>query len=338
MTGSEVGTYVGAPPVLSDGEINRLWRVAEALYKSGMFKDLEMAEQAYAKILIGHDLGLSPTQALMGLHIVEGRPMVSSTMLGAFAMRAGYRWDAVEHTDTACDIHFYRDGEKIGESRFTIEDAERAGLLKPSRNGKPSTHTKYPRNMNFARALSNGVRWFCSDATLGIAVYVEGEIVPESVALTAGEGDAEPVNIDLGPKVEKVIARAEKLGHAALSNRASIELTLGSRSPDVAAAWCRAASVELDALEAEQAPADAEVVSPASGSVVLTHEDLDSRYRLDVDWRERIDKLLSDRADLECMGEEAGDGQANAEKIGAIEDELASLGVPDDYFPPEGEA
>lgn len=35
---------------------------------------------------------------------------------------------------------------------------------------------KFPRNMLFARALSNGVRWFCPDVFYGNSVYVEGEI------------------------------------------------------------------------------------------------------------------------------------------------------------------
>ena len=30
---------------------------------------------------------------------------------------------------------------------------------------------KYPRNMLFARAMSNGVRWFAPEATGGLPVY-----------------------------------------------------------------------------------------------------------------------------------------------------------------------
>jgi hypothetical protein len=35
---------------------------------------------------------------------------------------------------------------------------------------------KFPRNMLFARAMSNGVKWYCPDVTSGVTVYSEGEI------------------------------------------------------------------------------------------------------------------------------------------------------------------
>jgi hypothetical protein len=69
---------------MTDGEIDRLFRVAKALAMSGMFKDARQAEQAFAKILLGRDLGLSPTQAMTGIHIVEGKPEIAATTLAGF--------------------------------------------------------------------------------------------------------------------------------------------------------------------------------------------------------------------------------------------------------------
>lgn len=171
------------PAILTDDEIDSLWRVGKALAASRMFKDATQAEQAFAKIILGRDLGLSPAQAMTGIHIVQGKPQVAATMLAAFVRsRPEYDFKVTEHTDTVCSIDFYRNGEKIGTSSFTWEDATRAKL-----NGK-DVWKQHPRNMLFARAMSNGVKWYAPDATNGLPVYVEGEII-EQAMLNAGAGE-----------------------------------------------------------------------------------------------------------------------------------------------------
>jgi len=253
--------------VMSDDEIRRTYRISEALAASGMFPDARRAEEAFAKILLGRDLGLNPTQAMTGIYIVEGKPQVAAVMLAAFVKRGGiYDYRVLEHTPETCSIEFrlLLDGgehEVLGVSTFTIAEAQAAGLVK-DRSG----WAKYPRNMLYARAMSNGVKWFTPDATHGIPVYHEGEIVSTAELLTEGEGDGEAKGIDLGPKVETVIARAQALGHVGIADRATVEMILGGRGPDVVAKWCRDASVTLDQFEASgadgDAPTDAEVVEP----------------------------------------------------------------------------
>jgi len=76
-------------------------------------------------------------------------------------------------TDKVCRIIFLQAGQEIGESTFTIEDAKRAGT---------KNIDKFPRNMLFARALSNGVRWFTPDV-VDATVYTPDE-------LRAGDDDA----------------------------------------------------------------------------------------------------------------------------------------------------
>src|SRR5574339_232881 len=53
----------------------------------------------------------------------------------------------------------------IGNYTFTIEDAKKAGT---------KNLDKFPRNMLFARAISNGVKWFCPDVFAG-PVYTPEE-------------------------------------------------------------------------------------------------------------------------------------------------------------------
>jgi hypothetical protein len=70
-----------------------------------------------------------------------------------------------------CEITFFqrndaRAWEEIGTTTFTMDDARRAQL--GSDNWR-----KYPRNMLFARCISNGYKAFCPDALGAAPVYVE---------------------------------------------------------------------------------------------------------------------------------------------------------------------
>jgi hypothetical protein len=281
-------------PLMTDDEIRRSWRLAVSLAASGMFKDARQGEQAFAKILVGRDLGLTATQALMGLHFVEGKIEIAAVMMGTFVRsRDGYdyRLAWIKETpparqgeravreavyadeDTAadlrpvvgCALEFTVDGQMRGVSTFTVEDAERAGLTK-DRGSAKSNYVKYPRNMLFARAMSNGCKWLISEVLAGLPVYVEGEVEAQK-ALGDGDGDGQPVGLDLGPDVEKVIARAVELGHAALADRATVEMTLGEQPPSKVVAWVRAANKELDALPQDAEVVDGEPADAAQGVV-----------------------------------------------------------------------
>lgn len=193
-----------APALMGDAEINRTWRIASALSKSRFFKDAYQAEQAFAKMLLGRDLGLSPTQAMIGIHIVEGKPEVSANLQAQFVREyvgpAGDRYDytVLEHTDEACEIEFRRRGQDdddwrvIGKERFTMADANRAGLTKPSKSGAPSMYVKYPRNMLFARCMSNGTAFHCPEVNNGHRLYYPGEVAElEPAAAPTPAPDAE---------------------------------------------------------------------------------------------------------------------------------------------------
>jgi hypothetical protein len=258
MSADSTAVVRRAPGILSDDEIARSWRIAEAMARSGLFPDAKSAEAAFAKMLVGLDLGLSPTQALMGVHMVEGKPQISSAVLAGFVRQSSeYEYEVAEHDDEHCVIGFYRrdpELQLLGMSEFSLDDAERAGLVKDR-----GAWRKYPRNMTFARAMSNGVRWYCADLLGGVPVYTEADEFERREVLTMGSADEPREPMALGIKVEKVIARAVELGHVGLSDRATIEMSLKDRAPQVASEWAANAEAELDRFEAEQPP-EAEVV------------------------------------------------------------------------------
>lgn len=144
--------------------------VAGHLAKSGYFRDASDVSKAVAKILYGREIGIGPMAAMMGVHIIEGKPAPSAGLIASLVQRSGrYRYDIEESSNTACTLLWFRDGEPIGASSFDIEDAKRAGVA------QKAVWKSYPSDMLFARALTQGARRYCPDVFLG-AVYVPEEL------------------------------------------------------------------------------------------------------------------------------------------------------------------
>lgn len=141
--------------------------IGETFYKSGMFSDIKSAQQAVVKIMAGAEMGISPFQAMSGIHIIQGKPTIGAGLMASRVKASGkYNYKVIEMTDVNCIIEFYEGGNPIGQSSFSIEDAKKAGTKNLER---------FPRNMLFARAISNGVRWYCPDIYEG-PVYVPEEM------------------------------------------------------------------------------------------------------------------------------------------------------------------
>ncbi len=174
-------------------------KLGEIFFRSGYFKDVRDQSQAIVKMLYGRELGFSPVVSMMGIHIIEGKPSLSSNLLATLVKRSGkYEYRVVESTEKRCDIRFLqRDGNKfeiVGNSEFTIEDAKLAGVT-----AKPSW-TRYPKAMLFARALSAGVKLYCPDVS-ACPLYV-----PEELGATVNEdGDVTEL-----PKSARPIAVSEE--------------------------------------------------------------------------------------------------------------------------------
>ena len=151
--------------------LNELTFLAKAMAGSGYFKDASDVRQALTKMLIGRTIGVSAVPAMMSIHVIEGKPSLGAQLLAAL-VKASKRYDyrVVKISAEECEISFTQNGENIGTSRFTMEDAKRAGLA------AKNNWRFYPDSMLFARALSKGVRMFCPDVIGGVPVYTEDEI------------------------------------------------------------------------------------------------------------------------------------------------------------------
>lgn len=193
-------------------------RVAKACAASGYYRDVRDASQALVKMLAGREMGMGPIAALAGIHIIEGKPAAGANAIAANVKRSGrYDYRVVRRDDEACVLAWFERGEPVGESRFTLDDAKRAGLA-----GKQNW-AKFPRAMLFARALTEGVRVYCPDATGGV-VYTPEELSPDRIVTE----DAEPVTIDapapreerdVTPPREQIEAPAPRFADGAITEK-----------------------------------------------------------------------------------------------------------------------
>ena len=157
--------------------------------ESGMFPDIKTQAQAAVKIMAGRELGLSPFESMKNLYLVSGRLAIQSNALASLIKtNPKYDYKVESLTNEECKISFWEikgeAREEIGVSEFTFKDAARAGLVNKD-NWK-----NFPKNMLFARALANGVRFYCPDAACGWHVQEEYEdLVPanrkETIIITA---------------------------------------------------------------------------------------------------------------------------------------------------------
>jgi len=151
-----------------------LEKVALASYESRKFGIAKPGE-ATIKLLFCLEAGLHLSTANTGLYIVNGKLAVQSNIIAAkLRQHPNYDYEIKEHTDKICTIEIWRLGRSgewniAGVSSFAIEDAKNAGLL------SNDAWKKYPRNMLFGRALTNGYRWYAPDV-FGMPLYIPEEL------------------------------------------------------------------------------------------------------------------------------------------------------------------
>jgi len=162
--------------------------LGETLAKSGFFTDARQAAQAVVKILAGRELGFGPIASMTGIHVIQGKIAIGANLMAASIKRdPRYDYKVVKLDDEGCALEFYANGTKAGGSTFTMQNAKET-LYWNSKTSKMEplaskfNWRSYPRNMCFARALSNGFRWYCPDAGGGATVYT-----PEELGATVDE-------------------------------------------------------------------------------------------------------------------------------------------------------
>ncbi len=139
----------------------------------------------YATTIVGRELGIGTFTSIYEIYMVNGQASMSGKMMLALVWRAGHRV-TVDIEETKSTVHCWRlmNGEHVhvGDVEFSIEDADRAGLM------NKSTYMSYPKTMLTWRAVAMACRLYYPDVILGVGY------VPEEVGVEAPV-DEVPMNV-----------------------------------------------------------------------------------------------------------------------------------------------
>ncbi|HEY9792128.1 MAG TPA: hypothetical protein V6D22_17110 [Candidatus Obscuribacterales bacterium] len=225
--------------------------VAGLIARSGLAGDVKAenferkcAETA-VKIMAGHEYGLAPFQSTRAFHVVEGKATPTYQFVGHLIKTSGkYRYTVKKWDDEACILEWFEkiDGEwvAVGPSSWTKADAEKCG------QSEKVTYRRYPRQFNFARAITNGANTYAPDL-FGGPVYVAEDfgVVVDADEVQQPEPEAK----------EKKQSKQKKQESAAAEQPASDTSTTVSTTP-----------AEPERIEAEPVDEDPKPVTDAETS------------------------------------------------------------------------
>lgn len=174
-------------------------QLGKVLAESGFFQDSRSASQAVVKVIAGRELGIGAVASMTGINIIQGRVALSANLIAALVKRSGrYNYRVLEHTDTVCKIEYFEimagKWAMVGVSSFTADDARKAGT---------KNMDKFPRNMLFARAMSNGAKWYCADIfggpvytpeELGAQVNEDGDVIDTTASVVSSTPTQPPAD------------------------------------------------------------------------------------------------------------------------------------------------
>ncbi len=219
-----------------------VWELATIVANSRDFPSARTPEKAAVRMLAGREMGVGPIASVIGIRVEAGRVSMDATLMAGCIKRSGrYDYRVTEQTETNCVVCFFEifngNREVVGESSFSWDDAKKAKL------DTKETWRGYPRNMLFARAVSNGARWYCA-GIFGGSVYTHEEVglpVDDEGRIVDGESDG---------------ATGGGSDLCTITQRGEIRSLL-SQIGSTEAEWCKSMAIklldELSAVEAVKA-------------------------------------------------------------------------------------
>jgi hypothetical protein len=178
-------------------------KMAPVMHKAHLF-GVTSPDQAAAIMLKGYELGLSMTASFELVQVIQGKPALSPRGAMAILLSSPLVKEikidrlsskALKDEFAGYQCHMERVNGFKHTASFTLEDAKRAGLLKPD-----SGWTKYPENMCLWRAIGFAADVVFPDVTAGMTTLMKA---PEmyGVALTEG-GDVVDVPFTSVPSTD----------------------------------------------------------------------------------------------------------------------------------------
>lgn len=159
------------------GNVGELMQWANTIIESGLLPDsISTPEQVLTIVQHGKELGLSPHIALNNIHVIAGRPVVSSTMLGAMLKKRGIEWvidedfatiDAPDGTsDKRTTYRFFWKSPIVGRVMETAFSITWKQMEVAQYTGKQNWQ-KYPKEMMRARCIAYACRSLFPEVLMG---------------------------------------------------------------------------------------------------------------------------------------------------------------------------
>lgn len=164
------------------------WNVSRTLADSRMFGHLNNAQGIFAAALLARSHGVETMKLLMPgmLHNIEGKIAMSAQLIVGLVLRSGKAeyFDLVSSSATKAVYVTKRvGGRREVEFEYTIEEAQAAGLLRPTRTGAPSQYVKRPKTMLRHRCETELSRAVYPDVVGGLYTADElGEVDSQEAA------------------------------------------------------------------------------------------------------------------------------------------------------------
>lgn len=176
-------------------------------------------QDVMATTYVGREIGVGPWTSAYEIYMVNGQASMSGKLMLALVWRAGHKITAIiEETQSTIQCWRRIDGmmEHQGDVTFSIEDANRAGLM------DKGTYEAYPKTMLTWRAVSMACRIYYPDVILGVSH------VPEEVGIEADMDEIPEAIIVEGEELlemdRAVILAEQELGATVVGSYTDAEL------------------------------------------------------------------------------------------------------------------
>ena len=146
-------------------------QLSKWMFESRMFSAYGTQQSVLSTMLLGRELGMPAMAALRSVHIIEGKHSLSADLMVALVLKSGLAeyFQLIESDGKICTFETKRKGAPEAQRlSYTIGDADKAGLLGPTRTGKPSNWDKMPKLMLRARCKSELARLEYPDLLAGL--------------------------------------------------------------------------------------------------------------------------------------------------------------------------
>lgn len=225
--------------VIEPMNLTEVQNVAQLFAQSGLFDDSKQTAQAFVKIMAGREIGLGAFAAMQNIYFVNGRPAYAANAIArGIKNNPKYDYRILELSDKVCRIEFFESGQSVAIEELTMKTAQDAGYDKNRNNSKKETWDKFPRNMLFARCLTNGARFYCPDV-FDVPVYVpdelDAQIVDEPMDYDPNTGEVIEGEIVEQPQpATNPTPDTVQSGNAGRNGDGAVDSTANGKTPEIA--------------------------------------------------------------------------------------------------------